>query len=324
MNKKICKEIYKKIKKYDTIVIARHVGPDPDALGSQIGLKEIILNTFPHKKVYTAGLSASRFKYLGNLNYDENIDLSKALLIVTDTPDIKRVDGACAKDFADSIKIDHHPFVEKFCNLEWIDETACSAAQMIMELVFYTKLQIDKSSAEKLYIGLVADTGRFMFSYTTPKTFDLVSWLIKKTGIKVTPLYENLYLRSFKELKFQGYIENHLQVTEHGFAYMKLDEELLNEYSADAATAGNMVNNFNYIDGVYSWGLFSFDKTTGNIRGSIRSRGPIINTVAAQFGGGGHIYASGVRLNSFDDVDKIIEALDKVCEEYKNNLDNND
>lgn len=316
MNKKICKEIYKKIKKYGTIVIARHVGPDPDALGSQIGLKEIIEKTFPSKKVYTAGLSASRFKYLGNLNYDENLDLSKALLIVTDTPDSKRVDGVSAENFAYCIKIDHHPFVEKFCNLEWVDETASSAAQMIIELVLNTKLKIDKEAAEKLYIGLVADTGRFMFSYTTPKTFDLVSWLIRKTGMKITPLYESLYLRPFKELKFQGYIENNLQITKHGFAYMKLDEEILNEYNADAGTAGNMVNNFNYIEGVYAWGLFSFDKTTGNIRGSIRSRGPVVNIVAANFGGGGHIYASGVRLQNFEEVDKIVEALDEACENY--------
>ena len=45
------KQIYKKIKKYDKIVIARHVGPDPDALGSTLGLKESILATFPNKKV---------------------------------------------------------------------------------------------------------------------------------------------------------------------------------------------------------------------------------------------------------------------------------
>ena len=90
---------------------------------------------------------------------------------------------------------------------------------------------------------------------------------------------------------------------------MKLDEEILNEYGADAGTAGNMVNNFNYIEGVYAWGLFSFDKTAGN------------NTVAANFGGGGHIYASGVRLSNFDDVDKLVDALDEACEKYMKDLE---
>ena len=68
MCKRMCKRIYKLIKKYDSIVIARHVGPDPDALGSQLGLKESILATFPNKKVYAVGHPASRFKYIGDLD----------------------------------------------------------------------------------------------------------------------------------------------------------------------------------------------------------------------------------------------------------------
>lgn len=320
MSKKVCKKIYKKIKKYDSIVIARHVGADPDALASQIGLRELILNNFPNKKVYTAGVPASRFKYLGNLNFSDNICFEKTLLIVTDTPDMKRVDGVDVTKFADSIKIDHHPFIESFCNIEWIDSSASSASQMIMELAFNTNLKITEKIAEKLYIGLVADTGRFMFSYTSPKTFDLVSKLIKKTGLKITPLYENLYIRPVKEIRFQGFIESNLQITDNGFAYMKVTEEILNEYNVDAATAGNMVNNFNYIEGVYSWAIFSFDKNNNTIRGSIRSRGPIINEVATKFGGGGHIYASGVRLNNFDEVDKIVNELDNICKEYKENI----
>ena len=64
--------------------------------------------------------------------------------------------------------------------------------------------------------------------------------------------------------------------------------------------------------------MFSIDKSNGNtIRGSIRSRGPVINSVAEAFGGGGHKLASGVRLKDFDQVDLMIEALDKACLEYK-------
>lgn len=316
MSKKICKAIYKKIKEYDNIVIARHVGADPDALASQIGLRDLILNNFPKKQVYTVGSPAARFKYLGNLNSPENIDYKNSLLIVTDTPDSKRVDGIEDFDFAYCIKIDHHPFVETFCNLEWIDNKASSASQMIMELIFNTKLKYNKQIAEKLFIGTVADTGRFMFTYTTPKTFKLISRLIEEKGMEMGPLYESLYLRPIKEIRFQGFIENNLKVTEHGFAYMKIGEDTLNEYNVDAATAGNMINNLNYIEGIFSWAIFSFDKNNNTIRGSIRSRGPIINEVAARFGGGGHIYASGVRLNNFDEVDKLIEALDEVCKEY--------
>ena len=320
MYNSIYKKIYKKIKDYDTIVIARHIGPDPDALASQLGLKEIILNTFPKKKVYAVGCPTSKFRYLGTLDKIDNIDLSNALLIVTDTPDRKRVDSINFALFKDSIKIDHHPFVEKFCNIEYIDVESTSASQMILELVNATKLKMTESAAEKLYIGLVADTGRFLFKYTSYKTFALVSKLIKDTNIDFTSLYSNLYTRPIKEIRFLGYIYSNIKITENVFGYLKLTDDIISQYGVDAATSGNMVNELNFIDDIIAWGLFSVDKVNNNIRCTIRSRGPIINEVATRYGGGGHSMASGVKLNDFETVDKLINDLDSVCMQYKDNI----
>ena len=317
MYKKSYKERLKQIKKYNTIVIARHVGADPDALASQIALKDIIVNNFPLKKVYVVGMPASRFKYLGTLDKLTDEMYENSLLIVTDTPDKKRVDGVDTTRFSKTIKIDHHPFVEKYCDIECINDKASSASQIIIDFAFSMKLKITKEAAEKLYIGIVADTNRFLFSYTTPNTFDLVSKLIKETDINFTSLYDNLYLRSLKELKFQSYIINNMIVTENKFGYIKLTDDVLKKFDVDAATAGNMVNNFNYIEDFVSWAVFTEDKNNDFIRGSIRSRGPIINDVAAKFGGGGHKLASGVRLKNFEEVDKLVEALDLECNKYE-------
>ena len=317
MYKKSYKEILKQIKKYNTIVIARHVGADPDALASQIALKDIIVNNFPLKKVYVVGMPASRFKYLGTLDKLTDEMYENSLLIVTDTPDKKRVDGVDTTRFSKTIKIDHHPFVEKYCDIECINDKASSASQIIIDFAFSMKLKITKEAAEKLYIGIVTDTNRFLFSYTTPNTFDLVSKLIKETDINFTSLYDNLYLRSLKELKFQSYIINNMIVTENKFGYIKLTDDVLKKFDVDAATAGNMVNNFNYIEDFVSWAVFTEDKNNDFIRGSIRSRGPIINDVAAKFGGGGHKLASGVRLKNFEEVDKLVEALDLECNKYE-------
>lgn len=313
----IYKKIYRKIKKYDTIVIARHVGADPDALASSIALRDIILNTFPKKKVYAIGFPVSKFRYLGILDkFDEKM-YENSLLIVTDTPDKKRVDGVDPDKFKETIKIDHHPFIETFCDLEWIDEKASSASQMITELVFHTKLVMTKEAAEKLYIGIVADTNRFLFYYTTPKTFRLVSNLIQTTNIDFTNLYEPLYMRSVKEIKFQGYVANHFTITEHGLAYLKIEPEILEEFKIDASAARNMVSEFNYIEEVLVWCIFTADKNGELIRGSIRSRGPIINEVASRFNGGGHIYASGARVTTEEEWNNLIQELDNVCEKYK-------
>lgn len=312
----IYKRIYRTIKKYNTIVIARHIGPDPDALASSLALKDIILNKFPKKNVYTVGASANKFKYLGLLDkLPENLE--NALLIVTDIPDAKRIDGANYKDFAYRIKIDHHPFVESFCEIEWIDDKASSASQMIMELVFNTPFKFTKEIAEKLYTGLVADTNRFLYSYTTEKTFALVSKLLKEQKIDTDKIYNNLYMRPIKELRFQGYISENLKLTLNGVGHLLITEDKMHEYNIDVATAGNMINNFNYIDEILVWVLFSIDSINNNIRVSIRSRGPVINTVAQSFGGGGHAYASGIKVKTYEETEAIVEALDKVCKEYK-------
>lgn len=318
MVRKLYKKIYKEIKKNDTIVIARHIGADPDALGSSMGLKDIILHNFPNKKVYVVGCPASRFRYFGTLDKFDDSMYENSLLIVTDTPDKKRVDGIVVDSFKRVIKIDHHPFIESFGGIECIDDNSSSASQMIIDFAFETKLDIPVSAAEKLFIGLIADTNRFTVKLTTPETFQVVSKLLEKTKIDIVSLYEKLYTRPIKEIKFQGFMSNQIKITENGFGYIYITDEILNEYGVDAATAGNMVNNFNYIDEIIAWATFSEDKNNSNIRISIRSRGPVINEVASNFGGGGHMYASGAKLKNFEECDRLVEELDKVCMEYKN------
>ena len=313
------KHIYKKIKEYDTIVIARHVGADPDGLSSQVALKEIILNSFPNKKVYAIGYPASKFKYLGSLDKFTEEMYENSLLIVVDTPDYKRVDGADPKKFDYTIKIDHHPFMEEFCDFEWIDDDASSAAQMIVELVFNTKLELTKEAAEKLFIGIVADTNRFLFYYTTPKTFSLVSKLIEETNIEFTSLYEQLYIRPLNEIKFQGYITNNFTLTESGVASIVITDEVLKEYGIDAPTARNMVGNFNYIKEILVWVILTEEKEKEVYKGSIRSRGPIINEVASNFNGGGHIFASGVVVDSLEKVNDLVQELENETYKFKNN-----
>lgn len=316
------KQIYKQIKKYNKIIIVRHIGADPDALGSTIGLKEAILNTFPNKKVYVVGTPAARHRYIGELDKFNEDMYEDSLLIVLDTPNISRIDGVDVNRFKYKIKIDHHPFIEEFCNIELIDDTSSSASQLVIELIKNTKLKINEKSAKALFIGIVGDTNRFLYYYTTPKTFDLVSYMIKKTNLDFTKLYENMYLRSLHELRFQSYIIMNLTLTLDGFGYIKITQDILDEYEIDCATATNIVNNLTFIEDMYSWAIFAYDKTNDNVRGSIRSRGPIINEVASNYNGGGHIYASGVRLSNFDVVDNIINDLNEVCKKYKedNNL----
>ena len=314
----IYKQIFKVIKKYDTIVIARHIGADPDASGSQFALKEIILKTFPNKKVYAVGNPASRFKFFGNNEKIDNIDTTKGLLIVLDTPDIKRIDGVSLNNFEYVIKMDHHPIIDKYANIELIDEDSCSTSQLILEFIFNNKIEINKEIGEKLYLGIVGDTDRFLHDYTSSKTFSLVTRLLEETNIDFTSLYKVLYQRPISEIRFEGYIYQNLILTENGVAYIKITDRKLKEFGVDSAAAGNMINDLKFVNEIIVWVFLTEDIKSNLIRANIRSVGPYINDVATKFGGGGHKYASGVKLKTWDDSDKLINELDELVKNYKN------
>ena len=308
------KSIYKNIIKYKKIVIARHIGPDPDALGSQFALKELIKTNNPKKEVYAIGSPAQRFSFFGKLDKinDDIID-DNTLLIVLDTPDIKRIDGVSdINKYKNIIKIDHHPLIDDYATIDLIDDSASSTCQLILELIFYNNLKLNNKTAENLYLGIVADTGRFMHSYTTKKTFKLVTKLISKTNIDFTNLYEKMYLRPLSEIKFQGYIFQNIKLTDNGVGYIKITDDILKEFNVDASSAGNIISELNYVNELLIWIFLTEDKKNNVIRANIRSRGPIINEVASKYGGGGHKLASGVRMSSWDETDKLINDLDKL------------
>ena len=312
-------EIYNLIKKYENIVIARHIGVDPDAMASSFALKNSILLTFPDKHVRLAGTGSNRFSYFGKFDKYEDVK-ENTLLIVTDTPDIKRIDGVDdINKFTDVIKIDHHPFIEKFCDkaIEYIDVNAGSASQIVLELINNTDLLMDKQIAEQIFWGIVSDTNRFMYNDCTSKTFQLVGNLIDKYELDIFRLYGSLYARPLSEVRLEGFIAMNLKVTENNVAYIKISNEILEEYKTDAASPGNMIGNFNYINEVLVWIFITEDVKNNNYRISIRSRGPIINTVAEKYNGGGHKYASGAKITDLQLADNLVKDLDELCLKYK-------
>ena len=77
-----------------------------------------------------------------------------------------------------------------------------------------------------------------------------------------------------------------------------------------------MIGNFNYIDGILVWLFVTEDVKNENFRISIRSRGPIINSTAEKYNGGGHSFASGARITDMTLADKLIKDLDELCMKY--------
>ena len=312
------KKIYKKIEEFDTIVIARHIGVDPDALASQLALRDSIKLTFPNKKVMAIGTGSAKFFHIGRLDRLEKVN--NALLIIVDTPDKRRVDSVDVSQFAYTIKIDHHPFVEEFCNIEYIEDTASSACEIIMNLILNTDLQCDSSIASTLYLGLASDSNRFLFDSCTSNTFGLVSIFLDRYNFELSEVYKKLYMRPMNEVRLEGYIALNMNVTKNGLGYIQITDEVIKQFEVDSASAGNMVNNFNFINEMLVWATLTEDIKNDQIRVSIRSRGPEINQLAEKFNGGGHKFASGAKLKNFDEAMLLMKELDNLLEEYNKNI----
>ncbi len=317
INKTILNKIYKEIKKYDEIVIARHIGPDPDAIASQIALRDSILLTFPSKKVYAVGLSVSKFKSYGNLNHPNYAELTNPLLVVLDVPNFERIDGIEDLKYQAILKIDHHPKEDIIGDVDWTDEKKSSTCQMIAELLLYTKLKLNQKIAENLFLGIVSDSERFSLKNTTYETFQTVSDLIKESNIDFPLLYENLYTRPFNEHKFIAFITNNLVIDENKFAYIKISDKDLKEYNVDSSTPSNLINGYNFIDEILVWMFITEDVKNKQYKISMRSRGPIINTIATNYNGGGHKFACGARLSDMQEIDNLIKDLSEACKNYE-------
>ena len=316
----IIKELYKKIlkiiKDYDEIVLVRHISPDPDAIASQIALRDSIKLTFPEKKVYAVGAGVHKFKYLGSLDKVNLSELSNALLIVLDVPNFARLDGVEDLEYQAILKIDHHPAEDIIGDVDWTDDTKSSTCEMIANLIMDTKLVMDQKIAENLYIGMVFDSDRFLLQNTSTETFRTVYNLLNTSKINFIPLYDNLYERSIIEEKFRAYLIDNIKISENKFGYIFVDADILKKYGVEPTIVSNQVNDFYFIKELICWMFVVYDERNDIYKANIRSRGPVINEVASKYNGGGHKFASGCRNTDYKVMEKLAKDLDEACLKY--------
>ena len=193
--------ILNKIKEYKNIVVFRHENPDFDALGSQFGIKYLIEENFEDKNVYVVGQNlvndrGNMFEKMDVLD-DEFFENNDFLAIVLDCGNEARIDDKRFKKAKYSIKIDHHPVVEDFCDLNYVIETAAATCEIVPMIFANHGYSISKKAAASLFAGLVTDSGRFMFSSVSPKTFNVASLLLA-TGIS---LQDDVYNKIYGKLR---------------------------------------------------------------------------------------------------------------------------
>ncbi|WP_071460367.1 DHH family phosphoesterase [Bacillus massilinigeriensis] len=309
-------KIFEAMLKYDTIIIHRHVRPDPDAYGSQGGLAEILKESFPEKNIYTVGTEEESLHFLRRLDNIDDDTYNGALVIVCDTANAERI---CDRryDLGEMlVKIDHHPNEDPYGDLVWVDTTASSTSEMIYE--FYKEfnaqgLQFSDEAARLLYAGIVGDTGRFLFPSTTEKTFSYAGELILYNFSR-TEVYDKMYELPPQVVKLNGYVLQNFTIHKNGVASLKMTKELLEKYGVRPSQASLLVSELGNVQGIKAWVFFIEEED--QIRVRLRSKGPVINGLAREYRGGGHPLAAGASIHSWEESNHVIRSLEELCREY--------
>ena len=197
--------IMKEIEQFDRIIIHRHNHPDGDALGSQIGLKHILLENYPQKEIYAVGDAAGHYSFMDDTVMDEIPDeyYTDALAIILDTSAQALSSDERYTLAARTARIDHHLFVEKIADTEVIGTTYESCCGLIAELALEQGLRMTPVAAKSLYTGMVTDSGRFRYDSTSSNTFRLAAFLMEQK-FDTNEIYRNLYANDFEQMKLRA------------------------------------------------------------------------------------------------------------------------
>ena len=305
-------KIYNKIKEYDTIIIHRHFRPDGDALGSQIGLKEAILATFPNKCVKVVGDMIERYSWIGIMDEIEDDLYNNALVIVCDCGAEKLISDERYNKGKFLIKIDHHIPQGEYGDLVYVDTSRESCAGVIAEFIKETDMVMNKEAAQALFSGIVTDSGRFRYSQTNSKTFQIASYLMEY-DIDTEAIYNKIYVEKLANIKLRAKLVLKFKTTNEGVAYLVNTKEDVARYGLPIFDISRgMVNIMSGIEGINVWSNFT-EAETGEVYCEFRSNGVNINKVATMFGGGGHLQASGCTLSNKKQIKYVIRELNKAA-----------
>lgn len=311
------KQIEQAIEKYDSIIIHRHKNPDGDAYGSQMGLKKLIQKNYPNKNVYAVG-DTNVFSYAGDVDDIEDAVYDNALAIIVDVAVSRLVSDDRYKLAKERLVIDHHLNDVNFDAISIIDSSYIACAEFIADMALSLEWEFDVHIATNLMLGIVTDSGRFLYPNTSSKTFKIVSLLMEK-GASLQYIYDKLYTESLNFKKLKGYFINNFKMTPNKVAYMKNDTSVKDKFDVSTFTVSRaMVNQMSGIKDVSIWANFTEDED-GIIQCELRSKKIPIVDVARKYRGGGHALACGCSVASFEIVDQILADLDKVIEKSEKN-----
>lgn len=304
----VCKgsleEIAALIKDEQKFLLTTHEGPDGDALGSLLGMHHLLQNLGKDSAMFLAAKEFPlpieyRHLPLESVFHEQPADIRDRVVIFLDCGNIDRMPvGFLRDDGKLMVNIDHHHDNTEFGDLNFVDAGASCTAEIVYELAILLDVKVSPAMARALYIGIVTDTGKFMYDSTHPRTHRITADLIE-AGVDVDDvnrrLYESVPIEKVRLLsraleKLELHCDGKLVVS-----YIT-DSDYRDTGAGEEMTEG-IIDNLRAVDGIRVAAVVRDQVSRGRAARKISLRAgdehTDVSALARKFGGGGHVRAAG-------------------------------
>lgn len=317
------------VQEHDRFLLTTHLGPDGDALGSQIALGRFLRKLGKSVTMLNSDEADQNLGWMPGSEdvqvFDGSMDQREALakadaVFVLDTNDEERLGkvGTMVRDAtATTVLIDHHLQPEPWFDMQFVRESAAATGELVYEMIEATDpALIDAEVATALYTAIMTDTGSFRYSSVTPRLHRVVADILERGGIEPAPIHETIYDRkSMPGLRLLGRMLNRIRLRHDGqLGYSVVTQRMVEDTNASWDDKQGFVNYVLSIEGVKAALLFSEVDDGSKI--SFRSEADVrVDEWARHFGGGGHRNAAGayVKRPTFE---KTIETVIDAASDY--------
>jgi phosphoesterase RecJ-like protein len=320
MNYKESKKILSEIKKAKKILVNCHYAPDYDSIAACVSIYQVIKKFGKRIDMFspTPLMKETRFmKDVNKIKIHKFNDLDLAsydLLIILDSQEWSMATGDEKLAIPDVkiIKIDHHPPISDYGQINLVDEKASSACEVIYHLITDWGEDIDNNLATKLLTGIVGDTGGFQYSNTKPRTFKVAGKLMELGADHNEIIYRLFRSISPDTLKLWAeYLKNIKVEEKNRFAWTAVDYRTFKKFKGTRKVNSTIASLFIRVIDNTDFGITMTEYEKRKLSISFRERdGYDVYAIAKKFDGGGHKASAGAEIHGmpFDEAVKTILA----------------
>lgn len=322
--------ILEKVKKAKRILVNCHRNPDADSIGSALGLCGVLRELDKEVRVIcpTDTSAVSNLSFLQNFEKIEIIDFSTFdfskydLFITLDSSSMDMVsdDRDVTKPEIPVVVVDHHKTDTMYGDINLVDDSVTSTGELLFLIFEDWNIDFSKEVATALLAGIIGDTGVFRFHGTGPETIRNAGILMEKGADKDKIVLNVYHCVSLQMIEFWAEVLKNLKLDGEGnFVWSAIAYERFRELGALKNGRETAASDFASIVEGTDFGIIMVEQEPRKLSMSLRSRtGFDTSQVAVALGGGGHVYASGAKVEGLpfnEAVEKVLRVARKFAKE---------